>query len=76
MYLTHYRIFDERTGDPTVDNPTRRINRLLSRDTRKSFRVTVGKKGRRRKKQLSKETMHELIKLRLAFLHEQLQEKR
>lgn len=67
---THYRIFPERTGDPTVDNRARRTNRAMSRYVRDSFRVRAGASGRRRKKALTKTTLMELFNLHLAVMRD------
>lgn len=74
MDRTHYRIFDERTGDPAADNRARQINRRISRSVRESFRVTAGGSGWHRKKALTKTTMVDLIRLHLSVmkqLHDQ-----
>lgn len=49
MIHQRLRIYDERTGDPAVDNRNRRRNRLLHCTLRNSFRVQTPR-GRRRKK--------------------------
>lgn len=63
---THYRIFNERTGNPVADNSARHTNRAMSRYVRDSFRVNAW--GRRRKKALTKTTLMELFNLHLAVM--------
>ena len=64
---THYRVFDERTGDPVVDNRARQANKRLS-DIRR--RLTVKCQGRKRKKELSMETYRQLLELNLAVMRD------
>lgn len=74
MDRTHFRVFNERSGSPAPDNRARQTNRQMSRAIRESFRVTAGRSGWRRKKQLTKQTMRELITLHLAVMKQLHQE--
>lgn len=65
---THYRVFNERSGNPPLDNAARRANRALSRSVRGSFRVHAGRSGWQRKHRLTKETMVQLFRLHLAVM--------
>lgn len=47
------KIFDERTGNPTVDNMHRAMNRSLHRVCRNAFHVKTSK-GRKRKKYITR----------------------
>lgn len=49
MIHQRLRIYDERTGNPAIDNWNRRRNRQLHLTLRNSFRVETSR-GRRRKK--------------------------
>lgn len=53
MSSQYVRVYDERTGNPQVDNRHRNMNRALNRVCQRSMRISTPK-GRRRKKFLTR----------------------
>ena len=66
--VTHMRIVNERSGNPIADNRSRNSNKYLSR-LRSKFVVRTPR-GRKRKKQLTKETYLQYVTLWLAVYND------